>query len=330
VDGRVRLFHPWADNLRRKKKKQQCKVGREEECSSLNRHELAAFLRALRDTLVEEPILYLCDNQSSLKAVDRWVGEGEQATLVGALGSLYQSWCGYFGSSHQDTAEENCSGNSKFFCQKAHEKNQRMREPTTWQIRLSDPELCKEWCQQMNWTVFTWGKPYHEAGKVTYQDYHATFNNSVRDEIRRGSAENEVPKHEEKLTSAWRQIITLKRWSRWCKRDDIEDCTHKRRKEMSNHSLVKFLKQNNWIDDRKFLRSCVQARAEKDNINHPAYGTWTADFILRQNANRVIVGLFERPVRLLETYEAKIDGNRRDHSGRQMACKNQTIIGCRL
>jgi len=91
VDGRVRLFHPWADNLRRKKKKQQCKVGREEECSSLNRHELAAFLRALRDTLVEEPILYLCDNQSSLKAVDRWVGEGEQATLVGALGSLYQS-----------------------------------------------------------------------------------------------------------------------------------------------------------------------------------------------------------------------------------------------
>jgi len=26
-----------------------------------------------------------------LKAVDRWVGEGEQATLVGALGSLYQS-----------------------------------------------------------------------------------------------------------------------------------------------------------------------------------------------------------------------------------------------
>ena len=38
-----------------------------------------------------------------------------------------------------------------------------------------------------------------------------------------------------------------------------------------------------WIDDRKFLKSCVRARAEQGNINHPAYSTWTADFMLRQN-----------------------------------------------
>ena len=54
------------DNLRRKKKKQQCKVGREEEGSSSNQPELAAFLLALRDTLIEEPLLYLCGNQSLL------------------------------------------------------------------------------------------------------------------------------------------------------------------------------------------------------------------------------------------------------------------------
>jgi len=40
------------NNLRRKKKKQQCKVGREEKGSSSNRPELAAFLPALRDTLI--------------------------------------------------------------------------------------------------------------------------------------------------------------------------------------------------------------------------------------------------------------------------------------
>ena len=40
--------------------------------------------------------------------------------------------------------------------------------------------------------------------KVTYQDRHSTFNNSARDAIRRGAAENEVQKHEEKLTGAWR------------------------------------------------------------------------------------------------------------------------------
>jgi len=49
-------------NLRRIKKKQKCKVGREKEGSSSNRPELAAFLLALRDTLIEEPLLYLCDN----------------------------------------------------------------------------------------------------------------------------------------------------------------------------------------------------------------------------------------------------------------------------
>ena len=34
----------------------------------------------------------------------------------------------------------------------------------------------------------------------------------------------------------------------------------------------KVLQQNTWIDDRKFLKSCVRARAEQGNINHPAYG----------------------------------------------------------
>ena len=72
------------NSLRRKKKKKQCKVGREEEGSTSNRPELAAFLLALRDTLIEEPLLYLCDNQSLLKTVNRWIGEGGKATLVGA------------------------------------------------------------------------------------------------------------------------------------------------------------------------------------------------------------------------------------------------------
>ena len=60
-------------------------MGREEEGSSSNRPELAAFVLALRGTLMTIPMLYLCDNQALLKAVKRWVGEGGKATLVGAL-----------------------------------------------------------------------------------------------------------------------------------------------------------------------------------------------------------------------------------------------------
>ena len=71
-------------NLREKRKRQQRKVGREEEGSSSNRLELVAFVLALRGTPMTKPILYLCDNQALLKAVKRWVGEGGKTTLVGA------------------------------------------------------------------------------------------------------------------------------------------------------------------------------------------------------------------------------------------------------
>ena len=59
-------------------------MGREEESSSSNQPELAAFSLALCDTLIEEPLLHVCDNQSLLKAVNRWIGGGGKATLVGA------------------------------------------------------------------------------------------------------------------------------------------------------------------------------------------------------------------------------------------------------
>ena len=72
-------------NLRKKRKRQQRKVGREEKGSSSNRLELAAFVLALRGTPVTKPMVHLCDNQALLKAVKRWVGEGGKATLVGAL-----------------------------------------------------------------------------------------------------------------------------------------------------------------------------------------------------------------------------------------------------
>ena len=77
----------------------------------------------------------------------------------------------------------------------------------------------------------------------------------MRDAIRRGAAENEVPKQEEKLTGAWRQMRTLRRrYEKWCKGDDIEDFTRKQRYEESYQSMVKVLQQITWIDDRKFLK----------------------------------------------------------------------------
>jgi len=69
-------------NLRKQRKRQQRKVGREEEGSSLNHPEIAAFVLTLHDIPVINPILYLFDNQALLQAVKRWLGE--KSMLVGA------------------------------------------------------------------------------------------------------------------------------------------------------------------------------------------------------------------------------------------------------
>jgi len=101
---------------------------------------------------------------------------------------------------------------------------------------ISDPKVGKEWWYR---AVFTWRKTCRKAGKVTYQDRHSTFNNSVRDATRRGATENEVQKYEEKLTGVWRQMSTLRRrYEKWCKGDDIEDCTCKQRYEESYQNMV--------------------------------------------------------------------------------------------
>jgi len=78
------------NDLRRKKEKQQSKVGREEEGSSSNRPELAVFVLALRDTLIEGLLLYLCDNQSLLKAFNRWIGEVDRQRWWGHLTQIFR------------------------------------------------------------------------------------------------------------------------------------------------------------------------------------------------------------------------------------------------
>jgi len=61
------------------------KVRREEEGSSLNCPELAAFvLSSLHDNPVTKPMLYLCYNQALMKAMKSWIDKGRKATSIGA------------------------------------------------------------------------------------------------------------------------------------------------------------------------------------------------------------------------------------------------------
>jgi len=159
-----------SSNLRRKKKKQQCKVGREIEGSSSNQPELPAFLMALRGTLIEEPLLYLCDNQSLLKAVNRWIGEGGKATLVGAPDADILA-------AIEILRKRIAAGTAIFLVKVRAHRGEPANEGADilTDKAISDLKVGKEWCQRTNRAVFTWKNPCREAGKVTYEERHSTL-----------------------------------------------------------------------------------------------------------------------------------------------------------
>jgi len=121
----------------------------------------------------------LCDNKSLLKAVNRWIGEGGKATWVGAPDA------DILAAAIEILRQRIVAGAATFLVKvKAHRG-----EPANdgadilADKAISDPKVGKEWCQRTNQAVFTWKKPCREAGKVTYQECHLTFDNSVRDAI---------------------------------------------------------------------------------------------------------------------------------------------------
>jgi len=78
---------------------------------------------------------------------------------------------------------------------------------------------------------------------VSYEDRKSTLNSGVRKAIRRGSAEEEVRKHRDRLTGAWKPISkqSLERW-----RVDVS----------YDPSMVTALQHGTWMDEEGFKKTC--------------------------------------------------------------------------
>jgi ribonuclease HI len=57
-------------------------VGREEEGASSNRPELGGVVLSLQSAALSEDALSLCDNETVLRVIKKWVGQGGKATLA--------------------------------------------------------------------------------------------------------------------------------------------------------------------------------------------------------------------------------------------------------
>ena len=76
---------------------------------------------------------------------------------------------------------------------------------------VSGKDVFTEWYDRTNRAVFTWQEPRLRGGTVSYEDQQSTWNSGVRKTIRRGSPEEEVHKHRDRLTGAWKQISKQRR-----------------------------------------------------------------------------------------------------------------------
>ena len=82
----------------------------------------------------------------------------------------------------------------------------RMVEVTFSRRFLSGKDVPTEWHDRTNRAVFMWQEPRWKGGTVSYEDQKSTWNSGVWKAIRRGSAEEEVRRHRDRVTGSWKQI----------------------------------------------------------------------------------------------------------------------------
>ena len=113
---------------------------------------------------------------------------------------------------------------------------------------------------------------------MSYEDRKSTWNSGVRKAMRRGSAEEEVHKHWNRVTEAWKQISK----QRFGRRVDVS----------YDPSMVAALQHGTWMDQGGFKKICMKQRKKRGGIHQPLYGTWVADLMLRQDTGRFMLGKY--------------------------------------
>jgi len=121
--------------------------------------------------------------------------------------------------------------------------------------------------------------------------------------IRGGSAEEEVRKHRDHVTGAWKQI------SKQRQRVDVS----------YDPSMVTALQHGTCMDEEGFKKTCIREKKKRGDIR-----TWVADFMLRQDAGKFMLGKYlsgkKNPMAAKETIE---DGGGRKYTNSQFSDQNR-------
>jgi len=111
---------------------------------------------------------------------------------------------------------------------------------------------------------------------VSYENRKSTWKSGVRKAIRQGSEEEDVRKHQDRVTGTWKQISKQRR------RVDVN----------YDPGMATALQHGTWMDEDGFKNTCIEEKEKRGGIHQPLYGTWVANCMLRQDAGRFMLGKY--------------------------------------
>jgi len=92
--------------------------------------------------------------------------------------------------------------------------------------------------------------------------------------------------------------------------------------------MVKALQHGTWMDEEGFKKTCIKEKKKRGGIHQPFYSTWVADFMLRQDAGRFMLGKHLSEKNPIAAKEMIRDGGGRKYANSQFLDQNrQDTIG---
>jgi ribonuclease HI len=256
--GCCRLGMPEAD--------QRVRVGREEEGTSSNRPELGGVVLALKQAELSEDVLILCDNESVLKVIKKWIGQGGRATLADAPDAdILREILELLRARIE-------AGRATFLVKVKSHRGEPMNEraDTLAEEGRARPDEEKRWDARTDRMTFT----------ITRQGTSKTsvWTDSVRNAFRKQAGRSKTQDMYEQAARNWSRRVWYPRDQRWMQ------ATKEGRRAA---------KSGKFKDEQTWGKECFEDLERRD-LGKPATTTWTTDFLVRGGESREELGKWLR------------------------------------
>ena len=217
---------------------------------------------ALRKAGVEKDALILCDNESVLKVIKKWIGQGGKATLTKAPDAdILREILARLRARIE-------AGRATFFVKVKSHRGEAMNERADGSAEEGRvrPEEEKKWDQRTDRMTFE--VKTGEATKLS------VWTDSVRNAFRKQAGKAKLLEAYDKAAKHWTERVWYCRNQRWMQATKAGKLA---------------ARAGNFKEEETWGRECFK-RLEQEDLGKPATDTWSTDFLVREGVGREELG----------------------------------------